>query len=145
TPAQQAALAAIDESLTRLTRIAENATMMSQIDSRGLVLVRAPRDVEDLVGDAVAAALAEAHGRRVKVTTELGADLGEADVDGRQMTHAIAQLVSNGIRFTPDGGRVTVSAAYDDETGEFVIAVEDTGVGIPADRQEHVFERAGAV
>jgi signal transduction histidine kinase len=142
TEAQAAALAAIDESLTRLTKIAENATMMAQIDSRGLVIAREPRDLECLIGDAVATALADAHGRRVEVTTRIAGGLGPADVDARQLTHALAQLVSNGIRFTPDGGRVTVSADYDDATDDFVIVVEDTGVGIPADRQGRVFERA---
>ena len=142
TPAQEAALVAIDESLTRLTRIAENATVMAQIDGRRFVPTRAPHDVEALIVDAVTAARAEARGRAVEVTADLAADLGTAEVDGAQLRQALAQIVSNGIRFTPDGGTVTVRASYDDATDEFVIAVEDTGVGIPADRQARVFERA---
>ena len=125
TPAQKAALVAIDESLTRLTRIAENATVMAQIDNRRLVLTRAPRDVEALVVDAIAAARGEACGRQVEVRADIAHDLGAADVDGAQLTQALAQLVSNGIRFTPDGGTVTVRASYDARPGR----VRDRGRG----------------
>jgi two-component system sensor histidine kinase BaeS len=60
--------------------------------------------------------------------------------DGPQLTEAITQLVCNGIRFTPDGGSVTVSARRED--GELVIAVADTGVGIPEEQRHRIFDRA---
>jgi len=65
-----------------------------------------------------------------------------AAVDAPQLSQAITQIVMNGIRFTPDGGKVTVDAVYDHRNDEYRIAVTDTGVGIPADRRERVFERA---
>jgi signal transduction histidine kinase len=141
-PSQKGALAAIDESLTRLTRIAEDATVMAQIDNRRLVLTRAEHDMGDLIASAVTIAQAAGKARAVEVATTIPGDLGTADVDGPQLSQAIAQLVMNGIRFTPDGGRVTVDARYDDTRDEIVIAVTDTGVGIPADRHARVFERA---
>jgi two-component system sensor histidine kinase BaeS len=66
-------------------------------------------------------------------------------VDADQLAQAITQLVANGIRFTPDGGAVTVRARRAPHTDEIVVVVEDTGVGIAADRQARVFERTATL
>ena len=142
TPAQQSALLAIDESLVRLSRLAENATVMAQIDSKRLVLTRTEVAMDELVENAVAKARAAGKDREVEIVTNVSADLGMAAVDAPQLSQAITQIVMNGIRFTPDGGKVTVDAVYDHRNDEYRIAVTDTGVGIPADRRERVFERA---
>ena len=142
TPAQQSALAAIDESLVRLSRLAENATVMAQIDSKRLVLTRTEVAMDELVENAIAKARAAGKHRAVEIVTNVAADLGSAEVDAPQLSQAITQLVMNGIRFTPDGGRVTVDAWYDKRRDEYAIAVTDTGVGLSAARKERVFERA---
>jgi signal transduction histidine kinase len=56
------------------------------------------------------------------------------------MSLALANLIRNGIRFTPDGGRVIVRARLDDCT--IVIEVEDHGIGIPEERLRRLFDRA---
>ena len=144
-PGQRAALGAIDESLVRLTRLADNATLMAQIDSKRLVLTRAEHAMDELVENAVAIARAAAKGRAVEIVTDVAADLGSAEVDGPQLSQAVTQLVSNGIRFTPDGGRVTVEASYDERKDQYVIAVTDTGVGLSPERRARVFERAATM
>jgi signal transduction histidine kinase len=141
-PGQQGALLAIDESLTRLARIAENATVMAQIDSRRFTLNKAEHEVAELIEGAVSVARAAGRERAVEITTRIAGELGSADLDGPQFAQAVTQLVMNGIRFTPDGGRVTVDAHYAAATQEIVVAVSDTGVGIPRDRRARVFERA---
>jgi signal transduction histidine kinase/regulator of extracellular matrix RemA (YlzA/DUF370 family) len=142
---QRAALGAIDESLVRLTRLADNATLMAQIDGKRLVLTRAEHAMDELVENAVAIARAAAKGRSVEIVTDVAGDLGSAEVDGPQLSQAVTQLVSNGIRFTPDGGRITVEAHYDGHRDEYVIAVTDTGVGLSAERCARVFDRAATM
>jgi len=141
-PGQRAALSVIDESLVRLTRLADNATLMAQIDSKRLVLTRAEHAMDELVENAVALTRAAAKGRSVEIVTDVAGDLGSAEVDGPQLSQAVIQLMSNAVRFTPDGGRVTVEASYDVERDEYVIAVTDTGVGLSAERCARVFDRA---
>jgi signal transduction histidine kinase len=143
--AQQGALVAIDESLTRLARIAENATVMAQIDSRRFSLNKSEHGVAELIESAVSVARAAGREREVEVVTRIAGDLGCADVDGPQFAQAVTQLVMNGIRFTPDGGRVTVDACIEPSTDEIVVVVADTGVGIPHDRRARVFERASTM
>ena len=139
-PGQREALEAIDRSVQGLTKIAEDATRMAQIESAGLTLARASGDLMAMMQAAVEQAKADAPGRRVRVSVEPATDLGSALVDGPRLTQAIANLVRNGIRFTPDGGLVTVGATR--TRGALEIAVTDTGVGIAAEKQRHVFDRA---
>jgi PAS domain S-box-containing protein len=61
------------------------------------------------------------------------------DADPERLFQVLANLVANAIKFTADGGSVTVGANQQD--GEVVFFVEDTGVGIPPDQLPHVFER----
>jgi signal transduction histidine kinase/DNA-binding response OmpR family regulator/HAMP domain-containing protein len=58
--------------------------------------------------------------------------------DEHKLRQMLLNLVSNAIKFTPAGGRVTVAAAR--EAGRVVLSVADTGIGIAADDQEHIFE-----
>jgi signal transduction histidine kinase len=137
---QQDALKAIGESVVRLTRIAENATYMAQIDSERLVLRRGPHSVAPLLQRAIETARSIGLDRRVRLETDVDPALEHVEVDGPQLTEAITQLVCNGIRFTPDGGTVKVSARGED--GMLVIEVADSGVGIPEEQRARIFERA---
>ncbi len=66
-------------------------------------------------------------------------DLPETAIDPEQIETAAANLLSNAMKFTPDGGRVTIRSGHDDKVIWF--EVEDTGCGIPDDQQAKVFER----
>jgi hypothetical protein len=59
--------------------------------------------------------------------------------DRARLAQVLDNLVSNGLKFTESGGRVEVRLRA--ENGTAVLEVEDDGVGIPTDEQEHLFER----
>jgi two-component system, OmpR family, phosphate regulon sensor histidine kinase PhoR len=59
--------------------------------------------------------------------------------DPRAMNLIVKNLVENSLKYTPSGGRVKVAAGQAD--GTFTITVEDTGIGIPPEHLERVFER----
>ena len=58
--------------------------------------------------------------------------------DRDKLTQIVLNLLSNAMKFTPEGGSIRVDADYDDET--VIIRVSDTGVGIPADKCEAIFD-----
>jgi two-component system, OmpR family, phosphate regulon sensor histidine kinase PhoR len=61
------------------------------------------------------------------------------DVDATRIAQLLGNLISNAVKFTPDGGRVRVEVGT--EGAQAVLTVADTGVGIPAADQERIFDR----
>ena len=139
-PHQMQALNAIRDCVSQLTHLAEEATQMAQLEGDRVVLEPSDVALETVVERSIALARAAAGDRRVEVTSLLRPDLGEARVDLGRLTETLTHLVANGIRFTPDGGRVTVHGHGDRDW--VVLQVQDSGVGIPAERLEQLFDRS---
>jgi signal transduction histidine kinase len=76
---------------------------------------------------------------RIALSLDLEEDICPATLDPSLMDRLIANLVDNAIKFTPDGGRVTLRAQRGVNHVQFV--VEDTGPGIPPDHQTAIFEK----
>lgn len=143
TDRQQKALSAIDDSIAGLIRLTEDATRIAQIEGERLILYREDCEITPVIEDALELALGDAPGRNLTIEPRISAELGRAFVDGPRLTHAIANLVRNAIRFTPDGGQIVVRAG--DTPGGFLVEVADTGIGIDPDQQKSIFSRAFAV
>jgi signal transduction histidine kinase len=140
TEEQGKGLAAIDRGVLQLTKIAEDATRYAQMESERLNLSLEDHEVAQLTQDALAAAALDAPNRNVTLSSVVEPGLPTARVDGARLVQAIANLVRNGIRFTPDGGTVEVCAERAGD--QLQIVVRDTGVGIPPERLDHVWERS---
>jgi signal transduction histidine kinase len=136
---QKRAVVAIGEGTAQLVRIADDATRIAQIEGERLVLSLDDQDVSSLLKTAVHGVTAEARGRRVGVTLETDRSIPRLRLDGPRLTEAISNLVRNGIRFTPDGGRVEVHSSW--RGGELKIEVSDTGIGIAPENQDKLFEK----
>ncbi len=61
--------------------------------------------------------------------------------DPEYLTKALHHLLDNALKFTPDGGRVTVRMLVDTPSNQVEIQVQDTGIGIPPEAQQHIFDR----
>jgi heavy metal sensor kinase len=132
----RAALASALEEVERLVRLAEDLLLLSR-SSAGPESPRARVELEGLVLDAadVGARLAKDRGVSVRVgavapLTVLG--------DAGALRRALLNLVENGVKYTPAGGRVEIAVA--EAVGVAVIAVEDTGPGIDPRDVERIFE-----
>lgn len=77
--------------------------------------------------------------KNIKMTTAPAADNFEFYGDPTLLERVITNLVGNSLKFTPSGGSITLGTAQDAEKACFW--VEDTGVGIPADKKEMIFEK----
>ncbi|WP_033344052.1 sensor histidine kinase [Catenuloplanes japonicus] len=122
------------EETVLLQHMVDDLRDLAAADSGTLRLAPSRCYVADLLRQVV-----DAHrGPGVTLTLHADADL-EADVDPARLRQIVGNLVSNAVRHTPAGGRVTVHAMILDV--DLVIAVEDTGVGIAAHDLPHVFDR----
>ena len=76
--------------------------------------------------------------RGVRLEAAVAPALGHVRADGRRLRQVVFNLLSNAVRFTPEGGLVSATALRSD--GEVRIAVSDTGPGIAPEDQERIFE-----
>jgi PAS domain S-box-containing protein len=86
-------------------------------------------DINDIIQKCVAIMQGQANRQRIILRTSLPTTVPNIVADARSMRQIILNLLSNAIKFTPGGGQVIVSTIYD-PTGEVVIRVRDTGVGM---------------
>ena len=132
----RAALASALEEVEHLVRLAEDLLLLSR-SSAGPESPRARVELEGLVLDVadVGARLAKDRGVSVRVgSVATLAVLGDAGA----LRRALLNLVENGVKYTPSGGRVEISVA--ETGGNAVIAVEDTGPGIDPRDAARIFE-----
>jgi signal transduction histidine kinase len=84
---------------------------------------------------------AEAAGRGQQLFIELPADVPPARADHSALRRALSAVAENAIKYTPDGGRVTLRARADEGGSRVAVEVEDTGQGIRAEDLPRVFDR----
>jgi signal transduction histidine kinase/ActR/RegA family two-component response regulator len=138
-PAAVRALESLERNVRAQAQIVEDVLDVSRI-GRGLIQLEiAPVDLKLVAEDAVNALRFTAEARRIELL--LRAEPGGPiiiDGDRQWLQRVIWNLISNGIKFTPEGGKVSVEMASN--KSHAVIRVKDTGKGIPADFLPHVFD-----
>jgi PAS domain S-box-containing protein len=122
----------------RANRLIQDLLDITHIESGRLSLVREPHDAASIAHEALEQAGLVAADRGISVAR------GEMEraticVDRDRVLQALGNLVGNALKFTPSGGRVTLSARA--EGGVVRLAVEDTGPGLSAEQVPHLFDR----
>ena len=77
--------------------------------------------------------------KEIELRVQVAADWPEIRQDIGKLRQILSNLLSNAVKFTPDGGRITLSARHADD--KLILGVSDTGVGIPAEEQEMIFQK----
>ncbi|MEU1470444.1 ATP-binding protein [Streptomyces sp. NPDC005761] len=142
--ADGAFIASLHEEAVQLQHIIDDLQDLAQADAGALRLRAEPVRIEELLGQVAAAHQARAETAGVALTVPPSAPdrpVPGLTADPVRLRQAIGNLVSNAIRHTPPGGKVTLHA-YGSEPGDTVtVEVSDTGTGIPAEDLVHVFDR----
>jgi signal transduction histidine kinase len=128
----------IAEESSRLSEIVNDLLLASQLDTGRLqanIEACDPRELATLEVDAARARLPE------NVELELAAPdrLPAVSADPGQLRQVLSNLIDNAIKYSPDGGRVTLAVEPKDRYVRF--AVQDEGLGIPPDEQARIFEK----
>jgi len=132
------ALADMLEESEQIVAMLNTLMDISEAETGTMALRLEPVDLRELVAQTVDLYEDVAEERRVEIVSDVPEGL-LIDVDRIRMRQALANLVDNAVKYTDAGGRVQITAANGAE--ETVIAVSDTGVGIPADELQHVWSR----
>lgn len=135
---QRQFLTVIERNARRLQRLVGDLLFVAQVEAGTLSLEQSEVNLEAIVLEAVEAARPRADQAGVELVADTDRQLA-LDGDADRLSQVVDNLVINAIKFTPAGGKVTVTAKRHD--GSAVITVTDTGIGIPEDEQDRLFER----
>jgi signal transduction histidine kinase len=140
TQAQRDALARIDRSQRHLLGLINDVLNLSRIEAGRVEFAAEPLSIDDVLGGI--APMIEPQITAKGLTHEVRVAPGTAPVRGdrEKVTQVLLNLLSNAVKFTPSGGRVSVEAEPGRPARTVAIHVIDTGVGIPADKLEAIFE-----
>lgn len=133
-PADEARLKSILEETQLLARLVDDLRTLALAEASALQLRCEPTDLAGLIRETLAAFKSTADAKRVRIELSLS-DSPPLDVDPARIREVIGNLLTNALRYTPDGGVVRVE--YD---GSW-ISVTDSGPGVPLDSLPHLFDR----
>jgi signal transduction histidine kinase len=128
----------IQESGRHLLSLINDILDLAKIEAGRMELEPSDFPLPDAIANTMTLVRERAQRREIALVASIDPRLGQFRADERKLKQILLNLLTNAIKFTPDGGRVEVSAKPKD--GGVEIAVIDTGVGIAPEDQEAVFE-----
>jgi signal transduction histidine kinase len=134
----EAYLAVVKRNAERLLRLVSDLLLVSEVEDSMLALDFKDVDLRRLATECVEAAKPAADAKGIELRLRDGSPVHLGGDRGR-LAQMMDNLVSNAIKFTPEGGAVTVTTALREEQGVF--EVEDSGMGISAADQAHLYDR----
>jgi signal transduction histidine kinase len=127
------------EEIHRMSEMVENLLTLARADEGGTRLAVDPGDLRELVGEASETAGILGEENNITVRTEVPADPVIVDIDRSRIRQLLLNLVTNAIKYTPSGGKVSLGLVDQGEAAAIVVG--DNGIGIPAGDVAHIFDR----
>jgi signal transduction histidine kinase len=131
-------LQVVSRNSERLLALVNDLLFVARLQTGELALDRSELDLGDVVRDGVRSMEPRAAAKRVALTCS-GVPVPAIDADRGRVLQVLDNLVSNAVKFTPEGGAVNVSVSCEED--HVVVEVADTGIGISPGDQRRLFER----
>lgn len=138
-PSINEGITAVDRAARRLTQLIDELLDLTRINAGKVKLTLEFVELGDSVAEAVAVAQPTAVSRDLVLTLENSLEDAFVKVDVARIHQVLTNLLSNAMKFTPAGGRITVRMSETDEG--YLIAVQDSGQGIDPAFLPHIFDR----
>jgi signal transduction histidine kinase len=138
--------AGLSRGTERLQEIVNTMLDVTRVDGDGgrVRLASVPVPLKSVVNDIVHRLQSEAHDRRLAYVVEHASDTPPINADPTLVQKALYHIIINAIKYTPDGGTVTIRTRpvpLEDGQPGVEIAVADTGIGIAAEHRDLIFEK----
>ena len=130
-------LAGIDEQMDILERLLSDLAQFHEQVLGTMELDRQPTELSDWLCLTLRPWQEAAHAKRLVWAEDIPPDLPVVQIDPIRLGQVVGNLISNAIKFTPAGGRVSLSAGADE--GRFWLRISDSGPGIPKEEQDKLF------
>jgi len=121
-----------------MSRLIADLLNMAKVDAGRLDLQKHPEPSRALIEDALSLLEPLANAKQITIEKEL-TETPPVNADRDRIFYVLSNIIGNAIKFTPEGGTITVRTER--QRGELLIIVVDTGPGIPSEELAHVFDR----
>ena len=139
TDAARDLLATIGESVETMNRLIQDLVDVASIERGQLSLERSPTTPGRILDRATHMFRVEAESHGITLTRDVADGLPDLNADEGRIVQVLSNLIRNAIKFTPDGGRITLRA--DGQEGVVRFGVSDTGIGIDPALHQRIFDR----
>lgn len=140
---QNKMVAIIHEQSQKLLEQVNTLLDAAKLEAGHFVIQRMPESLEKIIQDAMVVFDSTAKAKNIELTYKAYAQVPKFSFDAVRMSQVMNNLLSNSLKFTPSGGKITVSLEAITEKGLpfFRVSVADTGMGIPKDKQDKLFSK----
>ena len=125
----------------RLNRLIEDILNISRIESGLIKVAKEPMSLAILIEQQMGMIQKYAQEKNITVTRQTPIIFDQVYADKDMISQVIVNLLSNAVKYTPPGGSVRVATEVDEAAGRVRVMVTDTGVGIPEEELEHLFQK----
>ena len=142
TPDYQQVLEIARSNATHMVQMVAAILEINRLESGQMPLDQKPISVSSMVTNVIRTQSALAHSKNIQIAYEVADDLPLAWADGNLFERVLQNLLDNAIRFTPEEGKIQVSACLESQdTNWLLLSVSDTGPGIPIEVQDRIFQK----
>ncbi len=131
----------IQSQANRLSRLIEDILNTARIESGLIKVDKKPMSLTILIEEQLGMIKGYAEEKNIEIITQKPIIFDQVYVDHDMMAQVIVNLLSNAVKYTPNGGKVSIETEVDEIAKAVRAKVSDTGVGIPQDEIEHVFDK----
>ena len=122
----------------RLERLIEDLIQFSLASRGDLTINTKPFSLNDLLEITINQITKKANNHQIKISSSVKDPIPEVNADEEKIGWVLLQLLDNAVKFTPEGGRISVTTIVHNDS--VLVSVADTGIGIPKDRISEVLE-----
>jgi two-component system, OmpR family, phosphate regulon sensor histidine kinase PhoR len=131
----------IQSQAKRLNRLIEDILNTSRIESGLIKVEKGPVSLTILIEEQLQMIRSYAEEKKIKIIGQKPIVFDQVYADKDMISQVIVNLLSNAVKYTPCGGSIKIETTVDEIAGLARVSVTDTGVGIPKDEIEHIFDK----
>lgn len=129
----------IDQEAGRLTRLIKDLLDLSKIEMKGQTIEKTSIDIKELLEGSINYLESQALEKDIDILLRVNEEIPKIQGNKEMLGLAFLNLIENGIKYTPSGGKIKIEAYQENEN--LLVAFTDTGMGIPQDELSRIFER----
>jgi two-component system phosphate regulon sensor histidine kinase PhoR len=131
----------IQSEANRLGRLIDNILNISRIESGLVKINKQPLSLTVILKEAIEVITPQAKLKQITIEEQLTPVFYQTNADHDMLYQAVLNLLSNSVKYTPEGGRITLQTLVDETTRKVITRISDTGVGIPPKDLPFVFDK----